>query len=97
MWIGSSQSTEVDSSRLDDLDEEALLQRDGIGVVYIPLAANERRIPDFDPAVISTWRREVKPQESQALLDTAEVCKLSHHMPHTLNACRVFLPGQLCR
>lgn len=80
MWIGSSQSTEVDSSRLDDLDEEALLQCDGIGVVYIPLSPNERRMPGFDPAVISTWRREVQPEESQALLDVAEVCKLTHHM-----------------
>ena len=51
----------------------ALLQRDGIGVVYIPLVPNERRVPGFDPLGISTWRREVSPEESQRLLDVAEV------------------------
>ncbi|KAI0784211.1 FabD/lysophospholipase-like protein [Abortiporus biennis] len=72
VWIGSSNSTEMGSSRLDDLDEDALLQRDGIGVVYIPLAANEKKVPGFDPFIISTWRREVSTEESQALLDVAE-------------------------
>ena len=73
MWIGSSESDESDSSRLDDLDEDALLKRDGIGVVYIPLAPNEARVPGFDPFVVSTWRREVTAEESQALLDVAQV------------------------
>ena len=73
VWIGSSESNPADSSRLDDLDEAALLRRDGIGVVYIPLAANEARVPGFDPSVVSTWRREVTAEESQALLDVAEV------------------------
>lgn len=59
---------------MDDLDEDALLLRDGIGVVYIPLAPNESRVPGFDPFVISTWRREVSLEESQALLDVAQVC-----------------------
>lgn len=63
----------MDSSRLDDLDEDALLKRDGIGIVYIPLAPNEARVPEFDPFVVSTWRREVTAEESQALLDVAEV------------------------
>ena len=49
VWIGSSQSNETDSCRLDDFDEDALLKRDGIGVVYIPLAPNEARVPGFDP------------------------------------------------
>ena len=73
MWIGSSESNEADSSRLDDLDEDALLQRDGIGIVYIPLAPNDTRVPGFDPFVVSTWRREVTAEESQAILDVAEV------------------------
>ncbi|GJE96563.1 FabD/lysophospholipase-like protein [Phanerochaete sordida] len=72
VWIGSSESNEADSARLDDLDEDALLRRDGIGIVYIPLAPNEARVPGFDPFVVSTWRREVAPAESQALLDVAE-------------------------
>ena len=58
---------------LDELDEAALLRRDGIAVVYIPLAPNVRRAPGFDPTSISTWRREVSEEESQALLATAEV------------------------
>lgn len=73
VWIGSSCSDDADSSRLDDLDEEALTLRDGIGVVYIPLVPNEHAVPGFDPFSISTWRTEVKLEESQALLDVAEV------------------------
>lgn len=97
MWIGTSQSSEVDSSRLDDLDEEALLRRDGIGVVYIPLAPNPRMAPGFDPSVISTWRREVKAEESQALLDTAEVCELSGHMGGVLTLLGRSFQGQSSR
>ncbi|TCD70189.1 hypothetical protein EIP91_004368 [Steccherinum ochraceum] len=72
VWIGSSRSTETEPSRLDELDEAALLRRDGIGIVYIPLAPNERRVPGFDPFSISTWRREVTADESQSILDVAE-------------------------
>ncbi|KAH8099985.1 FabD/lysophospholipase-like protein [Cristinia sonorae] len=72
VWIGSSRSTETESSRLDELDEAALLRRDGIGVVYIPLAPNEQKVPGFDPFSISTWRREVTQDESQSILDVAE-------------------------
>ena len=73
VWIGSSESSESDSSRLDDLDEDALLERDGIGIVYIPLAANDDELPGFDPFSVSTWRRELTEEESQALLDVSEV------------------------
>lgn len=73
MWIGSSNTSDEASARLDDLDEAALLSRDGISVVYIPLMPNERRVPGFDPFSISTWRREVTRDESQNLLDIAEV------------------------
>lgn len=73
VWIGSSKSSDEVSARLDDLDEAALLQRDGIAVVYIPLIPNEGRVPGFDPSSISTWRREVSLAVSQNLLDVAEV------------------------
>lgn len=73
VWIGSSRSTETEPSRLDELDEAALLRRDGIGVVYIPLAPNEEKVPGFDPFSVSTWRREVTTDESQSILDVAEV------------------------
>ncbi|KAI0682847.1 FabD/lysophospholipase-like protein [Cytidiella melzeri] len=72
VWIGSSQHGESDPSRLDDLDEDALLKRDGIGIVYIPLAANEDKVPGFDPFSVSTWRRELGAEESQGLLDVSE-------------------------
>ncbi|KAI9069393.1 FabD/lysophospholipase-like protein [Trametes sanguinea] len=72
VWIGSSKSGDKVSARLDDLDEAALLQRDGIAVVYIPLMPNERHVPGFDPFSISTWRREVASEESQQLLDVAQ-------------------------
>ena len=78
VWIGSSSSSEAESSRLDELDEEALLRRDGIGVVYIPLAPNERKVPAFDPCSVSTWRTEVTTDESQSILDVAEVSR--HHV-----------------
>ena len=77
VWIGSSTSGDEVSARLDDLDEAALLRRDGIAVVYIPLMPNDRRVPGFDPFNISTWRREVSPDESQKLLDVAEVSSAS--------------------
>ena len=76
VWIGSSESNELDSARLDDLDEHALLKRDGIGVVYIPLAPNDATVPGFDPFAISTWRREVTAAETQALLDVSEASTL---------------------
>lgn len=72
VWIGSSKSEDPDNSRLDDLDEEALLERDGIGVVYMPLVPNEANVPGFDPFIISTWRRDVTAEESQQLLEVAE-------------------------
>ncbi|KAI0346554.1 FabD/lysophospholipase-like protein [Trametopsis cervina] len=72
VWIGSSQHDASDSSRLDDLDEDALLRRDGIGIVYVPLAANDARVPGFDPFSVSTWRRELRAEESQGLLDVSE-------------------------
>ncbi len=69
IWIGSSSTTddadEV-SSVMDELEEQDLLKRDGIAIVYNPLIPNDSAIPDFDPMEISTWamfddgRRDVK-------------------------------------
>ena len=77
VWIGSSQADAAASSRLDDLDENALLQRDGIGIVYIPLSANYAKGPNFDPSSLSTWRTEVSQRESQAMMDVAQVRRQS--------------------
>ncbi|OCH95436.1 FabD/lysophospholipase-like protein [Obba rivulosa] len=71
VWIGSSKAHELASSRLDDLDEDALLHRDGLGVVYLPLMPNDKVAPGFDPFVVSTWRREVTAAESDQLLTVA--------------------------
>jgi len=72
VWIGSSKPDETVSSRLDDLDEDALLRRDGLGVVYLPLMPNDNVAPGFDPFVVSTWRREVSADECSQLLSVAE-------------------------
>lgn len=61
------------SARLDDMDEAALLERDGIGVVYLPLVPNERAVPGFDPFSVSTWRREVEKEEGEQLIRVTQV------------------------
>ncbi|KAG8842230.1 hypothetical protein FRB91_004298, partial [Serendipita sp. 411] len=72
IWIGSSKSSEADQSRFEDLTEEELAERDGIGIVYMPLIPNEKVAPGWDPSGISTWRREMDPEETQRLLDVAK-------------------------
>ncbi|CCO27046.1 hypothetical protein BN14_01079 [Rhizoctonia solani AG-1 IB] len=76
VWIGSS--TDNGSSRVDNLEEEGLASRDGIGIVYMPLIPNEevqRRHGGslWDPMVISTWRFELQREETDKLLATAEM------------------------
>jgi phospholipase A2 len=82
IWIGSSKET-VDpassqasdlatSSRFEDLNEEQLAERDGIGIVYMPLIPNPV-VPDLDPTLISTWRRAMDPEETDKLLTVAKV------------------------
>lgn len=66
-----------------DIETEALSERDGIAIVYMPLVPNVRRVPDYDPTTLSTWTREVNPEESQKLLDIAEV-RLSWYSDDTL-------------
>jgi phospholipase A2 len=72
IWIGSFKSDDPDHSRLDELDEESLLKRDRVGVVYMSLIPNESNVPGFDPSGISTWRRDVAAEESQQWLEVAE-------------------------
>ncbi|KAG8721649.1 hypothetical protein FRC08_011577 [Ceratobasidium sp. 394] len=76
VWIGSS--TDSGPSRVDELDEEDLASRDGIGIVYMPLIRNEeaqrRHGGDiWDPRHISTWRFELQREETDRLLTTAEM------------------------
>lgn len=73
IWIGSSKDTDADQSRFDDLTDEELAQRDGIGIVYMPLIPNASAAPDWDPSIISTWRREMDPNETEKLLSVAKV------------------------
>ncbi|KAH7339527.1 acyl transferase/acyl hydrolase/lysophospholipase [Rhizoctonia solani] len=76
VWIGSS--TDNGSSRVDNLEEETLASRDGIGIVYMPLIPNEeaqRRHSGrlWDPMDVSTWRFELQREETDKLLTTAEM------------------------
>ncbi|KDQ21728.1 hypothetical protein BOTBODRAFT_168945 [Botryobasidium botryosum FD-172 SS1] len=71
VWIGSSKDTSG-PSRLDEMSEEDLAMRDGIGIVYMPLIPNEE-VPGMDPADISTWRTELQPEETDKLVKLAEL------------------------
>ncbi|CUA66912.1 hypothetical protein RSOLAG22IIIB_00362 [Rhizoctonia solani] len=76
VWIGSS--TDNGSSRVDNLEEETLASRDGIGIVYMPLIPNEeaqRRHGGglWHPLDVSTWRFELQREETDKLLTTAEM------------------------
>ena len=73
IWIGSSKDSDAEQSRFDDLTEEELAERDGIGIVYIPLIPNASIAPGWDPGTISTWRREMDPGETEKLLAVAKV------------------------
>jgi cytosolic phospholipase A2 len=77
IWIGSSKdstsASEEVSGRIDELTEEELAQRDGIGIVYMPLVPNPSVEPGWDPSGISTWRREMDPEETDRLLRVAKV------------------------
>ena len=72
IWIGSSQDGDADQSRFEDLSEDELVKRDGIGIVYMPLVPNPN-VPGLDPTLISTWRREMDPEETEKLLTVAKV------------------------
>jgi phospholipase A2 len=72
IWIGSSRGAEADQSSFEGLSEEDLVKRDGIGIVYMPLVPNPK-VPGLDPTLISTWRREMDPEETDKLLTAAKV------------------------
>ena len=73
IWIGSSKVDDAKQSRFDDLSEEQLAEKDGIGIVYMPLVPNAA-VPGWDPATISTWRREMDVAETEKLFEVAKVC-----------------------
>jgi cytosolic phospholipase A2 len=72
IWVGSSRDADADQSRFEELSEEELVKRDGIGIVYMPLLPNPK-VPGLDPTLISTWRREMHPEETEKLLTVAKV------------------------
>lgn len=72
LWIGSSSDNDeaVSFSSNDEIDEEALATKDGIGILYFPLISNDA-VPNFNPLSISTWRFELTADESDKLLATS--------------------------
>ena len=74
IWIGSSKTDDegADQPSFDDLTEKQLAERDGIGIVYMPLLPNAVA-PGWDPSTISTWRREMDVGETEKLLEVAKV------------------------
>jgi len=70
VWIGST-SEDSSNSRVEDLDDEQLATKDGIGVVYIPQLANDA-VPDFNPFSVSTFRFELSRDESEKLVRLGE-------------------------
>lgn len=75
IWMGSSTGAQVASSTsslLDKLEEQDLMQRDGIAIVYNPLIPNDA-VPGFDPMSVSTWSFSMGREESEKVLKVAEV------------------------
>lgn len=71
IWIGSSKEDDL-STYLDKIEQQELLRRDGIAIVYIPLISNPS-VSDFDPLSISTWRSQMDEQDSDQLLQISKV------------------------
>ncbi|KZO98758.1 FabD/lysophospholipase-like protein [Calocera viscosa TUFC12733] len=71
VWIGSTGDDDT-SSRVDEINEESLANKDGIGVVYIPQLANERVLPGFNPFSVSTFRFELSKEESEKVVKLGE-------------------------
>ncbi|THH07987.1 hypothetical protein EW145_g3015 [Phellinidium pouzarii] len=70
IWMGSSTGSQ-ESSRLDDLEEQDLMARDGIAIVYNPLIPNDT-VPGFDPMSVSTWCFSMEKEETEKLLRVSE-------------------------
>ncbi|KAG8864558.1 hypothetical protein FRB96_005061 [Tulasnella sp. 330] len=73
VWIGSSSGEDSDTaSMVNHFDEEELAARDGIGIIYMPILANEKAVPGMNPQEVSTWLFEMSLEESGKLMDLAE-------------------------
>lgn len=57
---------------MDDLQEEDLLKRDGIAIVYNPLIPNDA-VPGFDPLEIGTFILRMDRDKTEKLLAVSEV------------------------
>ena len=61
---------------MDELEEQDLLTRDGIAIVYNPLIPNDQATeaePGFNPMEVSTWSVAMGRTESMSLKSVAEV------------------------
>ncbi|KAG9035347.1 hypothetical protein FRB95_011498 [Tulasnella sp. JGI-2019a] len=73
VWIGSSSSEGGDvASMVNHFDEEELATKDGIGIIYMPILANEKAVPGINPQEVSTWLFEMSLEESGKLMDLAD-------------------------
>ncbi|TDL24273.1 FabD/lysophospholipase-like protein [Rickenella mellea] len=70
IWMGSSTGSQ-ESSKMDELEEQDLLKRDGIAIVYNPLIPNDV-VPNFDPLGISTFKTQMDRVEVEKLLKVSE-------------------------
>jgi phospholipase A2 len=57
---------------MESLEEQDLLNRDGIAIVYNPLVPNENVAPGFDPMSVSTWVVRLDKEEAEKLGKVAE-------------------------
>lgn len=74
IWIGSSSvPSSSTSSLVESLEEQDLLQRDGIAIIYNPLVPNENAVPNFDPMDVSTWVVRMDKEEAKLLARVSEV------------------------
>lgn len=71
IWMGSSTGSQ-EPTPLEKLEEEDLMRRDGIAIVYNPLIPN-KVVPDFDPMGVSTWLFSMEKEESEKLLKVSQV------------------------
>lgn len=79
IWIGSSTpSPSSTASLMESLEEEDLLHRDGIAIVYNPLVPNDAVAPGFDPMNVSTWVVRMDKEEAEILGRVAEVSVFMH-------------------
>lgn len=71
IWMGSSTGSQ-EPTPLEKLEEEDLMRRDGIAIVYNPLIPN-KVVPEFDPMGVSTWLFSMEKEESEKLLKVSQV------------------------